>query len=92
MEPDWWLEVENTYKERIAQRKALYEEHGESVLQWLPGSELASKELMEMALQFLCARYPQYFKLYVVAVSLGEGRFVVAADRAAVGTGGRAVD
>ena len=63
MEPDWWLEVENTYKERIAQRKALYEEHGESVLQWLPGSELASKELMEMALQFLCARYPQYFKL-----------------------------
>ena len=41
----------------------LYEQHGESVLQWLPGSELASKELMEMALQFYCARYPQYFGL-----------------------------
>ncbi|RMZ67006.1 hrq family [Pyrenophora seminiperda CCB06] len=29
----------------------------------LPGSELACKELMEMVLQFLCARYPQYFWL-----------------------------
>jgi len=29
----------------------------------LPGSELACKELMEMCLQFLVARYPQYFDL-----------------------------
>ena len=33
------------------------------VLNYLPGSELACKEIMEMALQFLCARYPQYFSL-----------------------------
>jgi Protein of unknown function (DUF3445) len=33
------------------------------VLQWLPGSELACKELMEMVLQFLVTRYPQYFSL-----------------------------
>ena len=33
------------------------------MLQYLPGSELACKEVMEMALQFLCARYPQYFSL-----------------------------
>lgn len=63
LETDWWLELENTYKLRVSQRKKLYEEHGESVLQWLPGSELACKELMEMSLQFLCARYPQYFSL-----------------------------
>lgn len=63
LEPDWWLELENTYKERIAQRKQLYDEHGESVVQWLPGSELACKELMEVAIQFLCARYPHYFAL-----------------------------
>jgi hypothetical protein len=63
LEPDWWLELENTYKSRIAQRRSLYEKHGKSVLQYLPGSELACKELMEMALQFLCARYPQYFVL-----------------------------
>jgi Protein of unknown function (DUF3445) len=62
-ETDWWIELENTYKERIAQRKELYVRHGEAVLDYLPGSELACKELMEMAVQFLCARYPQYFSL-----------------------------
>lgn len=63
LEPDWWLELEDTYRQRITQRKSLYAHHGEAVLQWLPGSELACKELMEMALQFLCARYPHYFTL-----------------------------
>lgn len=63
LEPDWWLELENTYEKRIKQRQDLYAEHGDAVLQSLPGSELACKELMEMSLQFLCARYPQYFKL-----------------------------
>ncbi|PSN73908.1 hypothetical protein BS50DRAFT_3705 [Corynespora cassiicola Philippines] len=63
MEPDWWLELENTYQERIKQRQDLFAEHGTGVLDALPGSDLACKELMEMALQFLCARYPQYFRL-----------------------------
>ncbi|KAL6704864.1 hypothetical protein ACN47E_007547 [Coniothyrium glycines] len=63
MEPDWWLELENTYVERIKQRQELYKKHGGAVLQALPGSELACKELMEMVLQFLCARYPHYFRL-----------------------------
>lgn len=63
MEPDWWLEVESTYEERIKERLNLLAKHGEAVLQALPGSELACKELMEMVLQFLCARYPQYFQL-----------------------------
>ncbi|KAF2852654.1 hypothetical protein T440DRAFT_488191 [Plenodomus tracheiphilus IPT5] len=63
MEPDWWIELENTYEERIKQRKQLFVDHGDAVLQALPGSQLACRELMEMALQFLCARYPQYFRL-----------------------------
>ncbi|TGJ83600.1 hypothetical protein E0Z10_g5165 [Xylaria hypoxylon] len=63
LEPDWWIELESTYKERIAQRKDLYAKHGSAVLQWLPGSELACKELMEMVIQFVCARYPKYFTL-----------------------------
>ena len=49
LETDWWFELENTYKTRIAQRKELYQQHGDSVLQWLPGSELACKELMTLA-------------------------------------------
>ncbi|KAF9691617.1 hypothetical protein EKO04_010374 [Ascochyta lentis] len=63
MEPDWWLELENTYEERMKQRSQLFARYGDAVLQALPGSELACKELMETALQFLCARYPQYFSL-----------------------------
>lgn len=63
MDTDYWLELENTYADRIRQRKELYAEHGVGVLQKLPGSELACKELMEMCLQFLCARYPSSFIL-----------------------------
>jgi hypothetical protein len=63
MEPDWWLELENTYVKRIKQRQELYAKHGQCVLQSLPGSEIATKELMEMCVTFLCARYPQYFRL-----------------------------
>jgi hypothetical protein len=63
MEPDWWLELENTYTGRMKERAQLLAEHGNSVLQALSGSDLACKELMEMVLQFLCARYPHYFAL-----------------------------
>lgn len=63
LEPDWWIELENTYATRIAQRQELYREHGKGVLDWLPGSEPACKELMEMVLLFLVNRYPMYFSL-----------------------------
>jgi len=63
METNWWLELEKTYATRIADRQQLYKDYGKLVLQYLPGSELACKEIMEMALQFVCARYPQYFSL-----------------------------
>lgn len=63
METDWWIELENTYRDRIAQRKELYSKNGTAVLNYLPGSELACKELMEMVLQYVCARYPQYFSV-----------------------------
>lgn len=63
METDWWLELEQTYTTRVAQREKLFEDHGKQVLDYLPGSELGCKEVMENALQFYCARYPQYFSL-----------------------------
>ncbi|EFY94899.2 HRQ family protein [Metarhizium robertsii ARSEF 23] len=50
LEPDYWLELEDTYRERIHQRQSLYKKHGKEVLQALPGSELTCKELMEMVL------------------------------------------
>ncbi|CAG7562727.1 unnamed protein product [Fusarium equiseti] len=64
LDPDFWLEIESTYRSRIAQRQNLHAKHGSDVLQALPGSELACKELMEMVIQFICARYPQAFELH----------------------------
>ena len=63
METDWWLEVDKNYVDTIKLRVGLFEEHGKEVLDQLPGSELACKELMEMSLQFYSARYPQHFSL-----------------------------
>lgn len=61
MEPDFWIELESTYRERIAQRRVLYAAHGSKVMAAKPGTELASRELVEMVVQFLCARYPSQF-------------------------------
>lgn len=63
MDPDFWIELESTYRQRIAERHDLYANHGKHVLDALPGSELACRELMEMVVQFLCARYPSHFEL-----------------------------
>lgn len=63
MEADWWLELHREYVDTIRAREQLFEKHGAMVLQTLPGSEIACKELMEMCVQFLCARYPQYFRV-----------------------------
>ncbi|KAG6907794.1 hypothetical protein DXG01_007333 [Tephrocybe rancida] len=63
MDPDWWLELESTYRERIAQRQQLYTDHGRAILDAMPGSEHACKELLEMVVAFLCARYPDQFQM-----------------------------
>lgn len=63
MEPDWWLELESTYVSRIQQRLDLLAKHGDMIMNALPGTELACREAMELALQFLCTRYPHYFRL-----------------------------
>lgn len=62
LEPDWWLELESTYRSRISQRKSLYAQHGTNIVDAMPGSESACIELMEMVIQFLCVRYPNQFR------------------------------
>ncbi|KAI5811321.1 hypothetical protein DFH27DRAFT_21579 [Peziza echinospora] len=65
MEPDWWLELESTYKSRIHQRKQLYLQHGKNVLDWLPGEDVAvaCRESMELVVMWLVKRYPRHFEL-----------------------------
>ena len=62
MEPDWWIELESTYRERIAQRKELYAQHGIRIVNAMPGSKDACHELAEAVIQFLCTRYPNQFR------------------------------
>jgi len=62
MEPDWWIELESTYRERIAQRKELYVQHGIRIVNAMPGSKDACHELAEAVIQFLCTRYPNQFR------------------------------
>jgi hypothetical protein len=63
LEPDYWLELEQNYFRRMEERMKIWKEQGEKVMFHTPGSELASRELMEMVLQFLTIRYPHYFQL-----------------------------
>jgi hypothetical protein len=63
MDPDRWIELESTYRTRIQQRMQLYSQHGKKIVDCLPGAEAACRELMEMVIQFLCARYPRQFQL-----------------------------
>ena len=63
MEPDYWIELESTYLNMVQHRLDIFAQYGKGVLRALPGSELACKELMEMVIQFLCARYPRQFSL-----------------------------
>lgn len=62
-DPDWWVELEQNYHSIMAKRQELMKKHGDLVFFTDPGSELGCRELMEMLVQFVCKRYPQYFSL-----------------------------
>lgn len=62
MDPDFWLELDDTYNELIQTRMDIHARYGKDVIQTFPGSKLACKELVEMVIQFLCARYPTQFE------------------------------
>ncbi|KAL4065361.1 hypothetical protein V8B97DRAFT_1868820 [Scleroderma yunnanense] len=62
LEADWWLELESTYRARITQRRKLFADHGKLIIDELPGSEAASRECMQMVIQYLCQRYPNQFQ------------------------------
>lgn len=61
-EPNWWIELESTYLSTIAQRKKLYADHGKLIIDELEGSREASRECMEMVIQYICQRYPNQFR------------------------------
>ena len=74
LDSSYWLELESTYASRITQRQGYYHAHKEHVLNCLPGAEYGCTELMEMCVQFLCARYPMYFSLTTTSTTTPGGK------------------
>ncbi|KAG4442858.1 hypothetical protein IFR05_001654 [Cadophora sp. M221] len=65
IDPNYWIELEQNYFERMAERQKLLEEQGPKVLDAGEGdlADMVCRELMEMVVQNICIRYPQYFTL-----------------------------
>ncbi|KAF8150626.1 hypothetical protein B0H34DRAFT_784890 [Crassisporium funariophilum] len=61
LERNHWLELDSSYRERIAERKEIFNRHGRNAVNLLPGGEDACSELVETVIQFLCIRYPCQF-------------------------------
>jgi hypothetical protein len=62
-EPDHWVELDRNYSRNVKKRQDLHKKYGSAVLDVASGYEYAAKELMEMIVQFICARYPHCFTL-----------------------------
>ncbi|KAK2608396.1 hypothetical protein QQS21_003082 [Conoideocrella luteorostrata] len=65
LDPNFWIELEQNYFTMMERRQKLLQEYGSKVLYFTPETEFACRELMEMVIQFICNRYPQYFQLDV---------------------------
>lgn len=67
LDPDYWLELEQGYKESLETRHSLLKTYGEKILFCDDNNDeltsFACHELLEMALQFICHRYPMLFEV-----------------------------
>lgn len=59
-----WIIIDETYPGQIARRLALLQERQAMLIDRLPGEEVAAAEceLRDTVVEYLLARYPQYFK------------------------------
>lgn len=61
--PNWWVELERNYVQTMSARQRLLQAHGARIMFESAGAGPAVRELSEMLLQFLAARYPAHFAL-----------------------------
>lgn len=48
LDHDFWIELESTYPVRIVQRQELFAKHGSKIIVALPGSEPASRQVLNL--------------------------------------------
>lgn len=61
MPTEGWIELDKTYISRLDYKRQLFSQHHDETVAFLPGSEEASFEALEMLVNFLPSRYPSMF-------------------------------
>ncbi|CDK29336.1 unnamed protein product [Kuraishia capsulata CBS 1993] len=56
-----WLDMDKYYVDYIKEKERVYHRYGDENIGWLPGSELACRELMDMVRDHMLKRYPLLF-------------------------------
>jgi hypothetical protein len=54
-----WLEVDAAYEEELAEKRRLLAERPDDVLAWLPDTEAASQEVLDLVVSHLETRFPE---------------------------------
>jgi hypothetical protein len=57
-----WIEVDDQFAAQLAERRRLLEERRAEVLAALPGSEAGQREVLELLLDHLPARFPEIYR------------------------------
>lgn len=57
-----WIEVDREYAAQVARKRVLLEERPTEVFGALPGSEEASREVLELLSNYVCAQFPDWFQ------------------------------
>jgi hypothetical protein len=57
-----WIEIDERFAAQLAERRALLDERANEVLAALPESEPGQRELLELLLDHLPARFPQHYR------------------------------
>ncbi|KAJ8061270.1 hypothetical protein OCU04_010335 [Sclerotinia nivalis] len=72
-----WLTIDSIYKSEHTLRASLLETHHPCVLQVLKPAVSATYEVLEMVVEFLLERYPDYFSLVSSSKSLNSGEKIL---------------
>jgi hypothetical protein len=59
---DNWIEIDRHYPAELALKRSLLKERHAEVFAALPGTEGASREVLELLADHLCRRFPQWFE------------------------------
>lgn len=63
LEPERWIEPDAGLAEQVLLKRELLAEHGEHVLRAEPDTETAQNEVLDLLIEYLPQRHPEYYRL-----------------------------